>query len=115
MENAYYTKIKNLLAREFGNESFQQISFIGGCEFKEGLQTEIVAAIQNGELKNVLNKHPFNTQADDIELFYLEGEENKIILIMNYLELMYAEHILEVVKADINLSEYPDHEIIYKE
>ena len=113
MESAYYTKIKNLVAKEFGTDSFKQISFIGGCEFKEGLQSEIVMSIRNGVLKNVLNKYPFNTQTDDIELFYLEGDVNKIVLIMDYKELKYSEHILDVIKANIELSEYPDHEIIY--
>ncbi len=113
-ENPFFTKIKPLIKSELKSGSVNTIFYLGGSEYKEDLRERFVESINQEKLSEVLAANPYNVHSDDIELYYLEGSKNKVILLLDHQELYSNEEILDIVEARVNPNDFPESEIIYE-
>jgi hypothetical protein len=114
-ENTFFTKVKPLILKVVRLKEIENLYYLGGFAYNEKALKNIKGLISANALESFLKENSFDSQGDNIELYFLEERSGKksIIFILDFVELYEKEKILEVIPVKESLSEIGSAEKIY--
>jgi hypothetical protein len=116
--NPFFKKISKVLKSQDRIKSYSTVAFLGGFEFSDESYETCKKLISDNKLKEAINVASYNTQADNIEIYYFEdikSEKYYLLLLYDPAELLISETIMDIIEYNkVDLSGLK-HEVIYLE
>ena len=103
-ENPFFTKLKKLNSKQNFAHRIERAFFLGGVVYTAKNYDNLINAISSNELGIFLENNTYDTQRDNIELYWLEddGHQAKILVILDPLELYGKEEILNTIPSTVD-------------
>jgi hypothetical protein len=100
-ENPFFTKLKKLNSKQNFAHRIERAFFLGGVVYTNKNYENLVNAISSNELGIFLENNAYDTQRDNIELYWMADDtgQAKILVILDPLELYDKEEILNTIPS----------------
>jgi hypothetical protein len=108
--SSFFAKLKGLNAKQKFADKIEKAYYLGGVVYNDENYTNVLQAVYNNTLDEFLKTRSYNTQQDNIELYWVKDDkdESKILLVLDPVELYESEKVLEIISSTndywINLS-----------
>jgi len=100
-ENPLYVKLNRINSKVQFATKIVKAFYLGGTVYSDENHARLLQAVRESSLNSFLENNPYDTQEDNIELYWIEDDRNdtKIIVVLDFLELYESERILHVLPS----------------
>lgn len=114
--NPYYKKLIRILSHQKVIREYDRIYFLGGFEYSDSLYSKFKESMNEGKVKQFIERAKYNTQKDNVELYLIEnGESSYLLTLLDPLELLSGGQVLDIIKSPKIKLEDVNYEQIYSD
>jgi hypothetical protein len=102
-ETEQFKLIKNEFKKKLNLSEIEKVFYLGGVIYSDESYRDIKNNVKNDNIFNLLKKYKFNTLEDNIEIYYVEYNNNKeffIVITKSSYELWQKDIIMDFIKIN---------------